>query len=255
MSTPEPDATAQELEYRKRLSEITNQINSADSTQEILTAMPEKIVELMRLGEGDEPVLAVSLEQIVESFYGVPSFPTLESERAIRQAIAEGVRDGTFGYVSRTGEEDVSRLLEKGGYLVSRQAARISVDLPEATVDLGSGFIVLPQAIEVEAPEEPPPLKVGAELPPAGETVAPPGVSSPAPSGPGPQTTVRLSMRMNRQQLYASFDAIGNLAREAGTIRMIVEAEKPEGFDPNWLRNAVHEPLDEADVEVEDEQN
>jgi hypothetical protein len=33
---------------------------------------------------------------------------------------------------------------------------------------------------------------------------------------------------------------------------MVVEAEKLDGFDPNWLRNAVLEPLDEADVDVEE---
>ena len=57
---------------------------------------------------------------------------------------------------------------------------------------------------------------------------------------------------MNRQQLYASFNAIGNLAEAAGSIRMTVEAQKLDGFDFTWLRNAVLEPLDEADVEVEE---
>jgi len=32
---------------------------------------------------------------------------------------------------------------------------------------------------------------------------------------------------------------------------MIVEAQKLDGFDPAWLRNAVLEPLDEADVEID----
>jgi len=32
---------------------------------------------------------------------------------------------------------------------------------------------------------------------------------------------------------------------------MTVEAEKADGFDPAWLRNAVVEPLEEADVVVE----
>jgi hypothetical protein len=58
-------------------------------------------------------------------------------------------------------------------------------------------------------------------------------------------------MWMNRQQLYASFNAIANLAEKAGRIKVTVEAEKPDGFDPGWLRNAVFEPLEEADVEVE----
>jgi hypothetical protein len=34
---------------------------------------------------------------------------------------------------------------------------------------------------------------------------------------------------------------------------MKIEAQKLDGFDPAWLRNAVLEPLDEADVKVEEE--
>lgn len=59
--------------------------------------------------------------------------------------------------------------------------------------------------------------------------------------------TVHLNMRMTRQQPYASFNAIANLADKAGIIEVTVEAVNAEGFDPVWLRNAV-EPLDEADV-------
>ena len=58
---------------------------------------------------------------------------------------------------------------------------------------------------------------------------------------------------MTRQHLFHGFNAIANLAEHAGSIRMVVEANKVEGFDPVWLRNAVLEPLEEADVEVEPE--
>lgn len=207
---------------------------------------PEKIVELMRLGEGEEPSQAVGTDQIVESFYGVPGFPRLESEAALRQAIAQGVQGGTFGYVGRAGQAEIDRLKEGGRYLVSPKAARIGVNLPEGEIDLSSAFIVLPTAIE----EVPPPPE-----PPGPDLVSPgPGPQPPIPPPPPPvttQTTVRLSLRMTRQQLYASFNAIGNLADAAGSIRVTVEAHKLDGFDPTWLRNAVLEPLDEADVEVE----
>jgi len=218
---------------------------------------PEKIVELMRLGEGEEPVLAIGTDQIVESFYGVPGFPRLESEAALRKAIADGVREGIFGYVGRTGQAKVNQLKEKVTYLVSSEVARIGADLPEGKVDLGSAFIVLPQAIESETPSPPTPPGVG-EVPPEVTPTLPEstGVSvdiTPQPPGAEPRTTVRLSMRMTRQQLYASFNAIGNLAEVAGSIRMQIEAQKLDGFDLTWLRNAVLEPLDEADVEVEEE--
>jgi hypothetical protein len=203
---------------------------------------PEKIVELMRMGE--ELALAVGTDQIVESFYGVPGFPRVESEAALRKAIVQGVRDGVFGYVGRTGQTEVDRLRERGGYLVSPRVARISVDLSE--VDLGSAFIVLPTAIEAEPLPEP----IETPTTPTEPVAVPLGVTTMPSPGAAPQITVRLSMRMTRQQLYASFNAIGNLADAAGSVRMTVEARKLDGFDPTWLRNAVLEPLDEADVEM-----
>jgi hypothetical protein len=60
-------------------------------------------------------------------------------------------------------------------------------------------------------------------------------------------------MTLNRQQIYQSFNAIGNLTEKAGTIQVTVEAKAPDGFDPVWLRNAVLEPLEEADVEIQSE--
>jgi hypothetical protein len=57
-------------------------------------------------------------------------------------------------------------------------------------------------------------------------------------------------MTLNRQQLYQSFNALGNLTEKAGTIDVTVEARAAEGFDPVWLHNAVLEPLEEADISV-----
>jgi len=59
-------------------------------------------------------------------------------------------------------------------------------------------------------------------------------------------------MRMTRREIFASANALANLADKAGSIRVTVEAEKADGFDPAWLRNAVLEPLEEADVRVEE---
>ena len=219
------------------------------------TVTPEKIVELMRLGQGEKPVIAVGTDQIVGAFYGALDFIRVESEAALRQAIAQGVQERIFGYVGRTGQAEVNQLKEKVTYLVSSEVAQIGTDLPEGKVDLRSAFIVLPQAIETELPPTPEPIGP----PPSDVTPTPTepgGVSvgiTPQPPGAEPQTTVRLTMRMTRQQLYASFNAIGNLAEAAGSIRMKIEAQKLDGFDPAWLRNAVLEPLDEADVKVEEE--
>ncbi len=56
---------------------------------------------------------------------------------------------------------------------------------------------------------------------------------------------------MIRREIFASSNALANLADKAGGIEVTVEAEKADGFDPAWLRNAVLEALEEADVRVE----
>lgn len=58
-------------------------------------------------------------------------------------------------------------------------------------------------------------------------------------------------MTTDDQRLNEDYIPIEAIADQAGTIQVTVEAEKLDGFDPTWLRNAVLEPLDEADVAVE----
>ena len=67
------------------------------------------------------------------------------------------------------------------------------------------------------------------------------------------RTHLRLSMQMTRQQLFAAWNAFKNLAELVGNIRMTIEAHKADGFDSSWLQNALYEPLDEADVDVQEE--
>lgn len=219
------------------------------------TVTPEKIVELMKLGEKENSPVGVGVSQIVESFYSVPGFPRVESEVVLRRAIAKGVRQGTFGFVGLTEptQQGWQKETDKQ-YLVKSGQVRINVDLREDEIDTSIAAIVLPEAIEPEAlPKPTPPDTTRPEPTPPGPGPTPP-IRPTLPSlgtTDAPQTTVCLNMRMSRQQLYASFNAIGNLADKAGTIRVTVEAESLSGFDANWLRNAVLEPLDEADVDVE----
>jgi len=62
---------------------------------------------------------------------------------------------------------------------------------------------------------------------------------------------VRLKFKATRDQIFKAFPAIANLADRSDDRRVTVNVEgtSSEGFDPSWLRNAVEEPLDEADIE------
>jgi hypothetical protein len=64
---------------------------------------------------------------------------------------------------------------------------------------------------------------------------------------------VRLRFHATRDQVFRAFQALANLADRSddGCVAIQVDATSAEGFEPTWLRNAVEEPLNEADIELE----
>jgi hypothetical protein len=146
-----------------------------------------------------------------------------------------------------------------GKFQVVRDKLVIGRKLAEDEVDFESGFIMVPGAI----PEAAATLAPGTVPVTPGVPVRAPG-SPPQPGGAGtvPATTpgaggaarqgiVRLKFKATRDQLFKAFPAIANLADKADDRKVTVNVEgaSSEGFDPSWLRNAVDEPLDEADIE------
>jgi hypothetical protein len=65
------------------------------------------------------------------------------------------------------------------------------------------------------------------------------------------RTSIRIAFPASRDDVFKSFQAIANLAdkSDGGKIKITVEGQCAAGYDPNWLRNAVQEPLDEASVD------
>ena len=221
------------------------------------TLTPAKLIDLLRLGErsiGDESAsLGISAERIRDTFFEVLSFPRLQDETALKRAIIAGVKDGTFGYAGRADRIESGRLREGSDYRIGRAQVAIRKDLRDDEIDLSSGFIVLPAGIEAEAPV--PPAETSATVAPSTETLTGGVTYQATPVGVAPavsKTHVRFKVTLNRQQVYASFQAFANLAEKAGTIEVIVDAQTLQGFDPVWLRNAVIEPLEEADARVQD---
>ncbi len=211
------------------------------------TVTPGRIVELMRLGEGEPPRSGVAARQVVDAFFETPGFPRLADDTVIRRAIAQGVREGVFGYVGQ------SRLVrEEGGvYQVRREHVAYRRILATDEINLDEGFLLLAAALPAEAEEEEAirdtQEATGDTQEATRDTQYATRDTREAPSA------LRLRMTLTRQQLYQSFSAIGNLAERAGTVEMTVEAQSPTGFDPVWLRNAVLEPLEEADIKIEKE--
>lgn len=221
------------------------------------TVTPRKIVERLRLGEapspGETPRLGIKAADILDAFFAFLEPPRLDSAGAIRKAIARGVEDGVFAYFSGY----IPSLDVDGRYQVPREKVVFHQSLSEDEIDFESGFLMMPASIPEVVTPAPPPEPSSSEIKDelAPERVMTTGMTKLAtpPTVTPEQITrsVRLSFAATRDQVFKAFRAIANLAdaSDGGKVVIHVEATSQQGFDPSWFRNAVEEPLDEADVE------
>jgi hypothetical protein len=136
-----------------------------------------------------------------------------------------------------------------------RNRVRSSTAVSEDEIDLESGFLLMPQAVPVEAPV-PGSTGVAPNVPGDGSVGEPPLVLT-SPAGPsdlagasssGAQRSVEINFAANRDQLFSAWNAIANLADLAGKVNVTVRADSAEGFDKGKLQNGVLEPLRESDL-------
>jgi hypothetical protein len=213
------------------------------------TLNPAKVVDLFRLGEGTPPRLGIKTAEVVDGFYSFPGFTRLTTSGVIRKAVARGVQECVFGYVSGTPE-----LGGDGKYQVPLPKVRFKMPVAEDEIDLESGFLMMPQAIpQPAAVPGPGPTPPGGG-PGAGPGVGPgpgptaPGSTPPVSPGPAPERLVEIAFSADRNQLFIAWNAVANLADMAGKVSVMLRAESQEGFDQGKLQNGVLEPLREADL-------
>ena len=222
---------------------------------------PRKIVERVRLGEslgeGEPPIMGIRTSAVLESFFRDIAPPRLESTTVLRKAIARGVSENIFAYATVGSPVFGS----DGRFQVNRDKVIFGKPLADDEIDFESGFLMMPTAIPT-SPEEQPPGTVPEEtsaVPPPGVHEAAGGIGTgagpePVMTGPeiaGRRKRVTLSFEATRDQVFKAFPAIANLAdkSDGAKVHIHVEGLSAAGFDPSWLRNAVDEPLDEADIE------
>jgi hypothetical protein len=184
-------------------------------------------------------------KQVVEGLFSFLGFARLLTGDVIRKSIVRGIQEGVFGYFSGP----TPTLGEDGKFQVARDKVRFQTTISQDEVDFDSGFLMLPTAIPL-APV--PTGPAGVTVPAGGAAdVTAPGVTSPGAQPPVPQevqTTVDLSFAADRDQLFAAWNAIANLADMSGEVNVTIHAEKVDGFDKSKLQNGVIEPLRESDL-------
>lgn len=205
---------------------------------------PFKILNLMLLGSGEGERKAVETKAVRDAFFENLDFPRITEENVIAAAIAQGVKEGIFSYALK------NRVLEEAGkYLVKEKDALIGRAVYPDEIDLETGLILMPECVIKETPL---PIK---ELSPIGPSEPTTSITVPVSPNSGQIKIVKMAMRINKQTLYKTFNALGNLAEMAGEINIQVEAQSEKGFDRNLLRNGVKEPLEEAGIEIKIEEN
>lgn len=221
---------------------------------------PRKIAERVRLGEslgeGEPLIMGIKASDVLESFFRDIAPPRLESAAVLRKGIARGVAEGVFAYASGGSFP----LGSDGKFQVNRDKVILGRPLADDEIDFDSGFLMLPAAVP-EAPMVQPGVgPVGPEITTTPDgPVTPTGTdagigSGPATTGPvvaGRRQRIVLTFEATREQVFKAFPAIANLAdkSDGAKVKISVEGSSAAGYDPSWLRNAVDEPLDEADIE------
>jgi len=208
---------------------------------------PSKIIDLMKMGKGESQLKAIDTKVLRDSFFQTLDFTRITDQKVIADAIAKGVQTGLFCFAlkSRVREELNRWLVDKLDAIILR---RVSAE----EIDLESGYILIPDCIvEPEMPSgaqiQPTPVTTTSEE--ALQTSPPASIQQSGSIGIVRKISIELSA--TKQLLYKTFNALGNLAEKAGSIRISIHAEKSEGFERNWLRNAVKEPLEEGGIDAE----
>jgi hypothetical protein len=197
---------------------------------------PRKIMDRVKLGEpiaeGEGLRMCIRASEVRDAFFSFISPPRLTHLSALRTAIARGVSDSLFAWYS--GPPPL--LGNDGKFQVNRERITVGAPLSEEEIDFDSGFLLLPTVLpEVQQPEPPP---------------SDGGTSPQEPTG-AQRTAFSIKFNATRNQIFKVFEAIANLAdrSDEGKLTIQIDATNAAGYDPTWLRNAVEEPLDEADVE------
>ena len=205
---------------------------------------PDKLIALTALG--DERVIVTG--RIVEWFYSSYQFTRLTSANAVAAAIQRGVEDGKFAYSS------VWQVTNDELFLPNRQMVYLGRHLRIDEIDLDSAIIIDAELARELTYEPPHPEPMGEVVTGVGNDVTAPPTIRDVVVPPSSQTRKRfhLSVNTDKSKVFKVVRVMQNLVHNADRVsdRIEIDAETNAEYDPVWLRNAVEEPLDEADVDA-----
>jgi hypothetical protein len=237
----------EEIDLRSLLSHgrgLNDRVLEALSHRVFHNVTVDKLVALSGLGP-EKP--HVRCDELVTWFFSYFDFTKLTSSAAIADAIARGVADRRFAYV--TGLE----IDGAGARVRDPQLVRDSGMLPFDEIDLGAGaYLITPEFASSLKPDSGEPGETPAVSPVStreGEDI----VETPAPAPDESITHVALRLRLGKDGLLALNRSLSWLRERSVDLDVEVTARASAdeaGFDQVAFRNGVVEPLEEGGVEI-----
>ena len=211
------------------------------------TVAPGKIVDLFRLGEGGSAEPGIATDKVLAGFFSFFGFPRLLSDDAVRKAIARGVETSLFACT--TGRPELG---DDGRYQVDWSHITFQRAVADDEIDLDSGFLIAPSAL----PAKPRTTTDHSDrveddtgdysgTTGEGEVREDNSADDEQPPVSGGPHDLTVSFVADRDNLYAAWSALANLADIAGKVSVNVTATSDTGLDEAKLENGVLEPLRE----------
>ncbi len=209
------------------------------------TVTPDKLIALMALTEQH----TIKVDDVIASFFSYFNFPHLTSDEVVIKAVSRGVAEAKFGYTA------AARTEESQFVAPSRELIYFGRLLPEDEIEFKDAYLL--DATLARELTYVPPIASEPERE-ANSSVVPdpvavvPGTHAPA-AIPSMRKRVRLIAQVDKSKVFKLYRVLQNLTDRSQRVEMSVEftSEVDEAYDPVWLRNAVEEPLDEANIDTQ----
>ncbi|HEY9807902.1 MAG TPA: DUF499 domain-containing protein [Halomicronema sp.] len=265
---------------RLEMVDLQSQINTSQNLQDrVLDALKSyvfnsitvsKILSFSKINESEIGV--IQGDELISYFFRFPGYPKLLSDEPIKKAILGAIADGSMGYVPKLKIVGDSVAIDKP------ELISFNRHIPADELDL-SGYLLAPRIVE-QFQQQPPIIDpendktksdfINYSDSLAGNTSSKVGEQKPTveyKSGSsslirsvlvdivdGKQAAKRytLSSTLNKAQIFEFFEMLQRLSDRADdmSIKIEVKAFTKGEFDPNWIRNAIEEPLDEMDIQA-----
>ena len=267
---------------RLELVDLQSQLNTSQNLQErVLEALsnylfdsirPAKLLQCSGLENSD--IEYIRAEELVSYFFRFPTLPKMLGTKGIKTAILKAIEQGLLGYVpSLIISSDNIPIVENPG-LISFECK-----IPEEELDL-IGYLLSPNLVSQLQPSasednttenQPQPEdfyssgsqedsnqlgaseeKKAVEYKTDASSSIERTVLVDIVDGKKPARSYQLNSIVDKEKIFELFQVLQSLSDQADnmSVQIEVRAHTTKEFDPNWINNAIEEPLDELDIKA-----